>query len=103
MALGAIDLTSISRAQDYSPIKQNEDNKAFMDQNNIGQNVRKDIQQRAREVRTGDNSDWHSRKFDAKDKGSNEYQGDGGRRKNGNNQKEQMIVKGGHQGFDIKI
>ena len=102
MAFGAIELTTISRAQDYSPIKQNEDNKGFMDQSNIGQHIQKDIQQRAREVRTGDNSDWHNRRFDAKDKGSNEYQGDGGRRNGRENKKEQVIVKG-HQGFDIKI
>jgi len=102
MAFGAIELTTISRSQDFSPIKQNEDNKGFMDQSNIGQHIQKDIQQRAREVRTGDNTEWHNRNFDAKDKGSNEYQGDGGRRNNRENKKEQVIVKG-HQGFDIKI
>ena len=103
MALGAIDLTSISRAQDYSPIKQNEDNKAFMDQNNIGQNIRKDIQQRAREVRTGDNSDWHSRKFDAKDKGDNQYSGDGGARRKKNKEEDGRVVIKGQTSFDIKI
>ncbi len=102
MAFGAIELTTISRAQDYSPIKQNEDYKGLTDQNNIGQHIQKDIQQRAKEVRTGDNSDWHNRKFDAKDKGSNEYQGEGGRRNSRDNKKEQVIVNG-HQGFDIKI
>jgi len=102
MSFGAIELTTISRAQDYSPIKQNQDNKPYMDQNNIGQHIQKDIQQRAKEVRSGDNAEWQNRKFDAKDKGSNEYQGDGGQRKPRENPQEQVIVKG-HRGFDIKI
>lgn len=102
MAFGAIELTTISRAQDYSPIKQNEDNKGLMDQSNIGQHIQKDTEQRAREVRSGDNSDWQNRRFDAKDKGSNEYKGDGGRGKKREGKGEQVIVNG-HQGFDIKI
>lgn len=102
MALGAIELTTISRAQDYSPIKQNEDNKGFMDQSNIGQHIQKDTQQRAREVRSGDDTEWQNRKFDAKDKGSNEYKGDGGRKKQQEHKTEQVLVNG-YQGFDIKI
>lgn len=102
MAFGAIELTTISRAQDYSPIKQNEDYKGMVDQNNIGQHIQKDTQQRAREVRSGDNSEWQNKKFDAKDKGSNEYQGDGGRKKKQDGRNGQVIVNG-HQGFDIKV
>lgn len=102
MAFGAIELTTISRAQDYSPIKQNEDYKGQVDQNNIGQHIRKDTQQRAKEVRSSDNSEWQNKKFDAKDKGSNEYQGDGGRRKKRGGQDGQVVVNG-HRGFDIKI
>ena len=34
MAFGAIELTTISRSQDYSSIKQNEDNKAALSQAN---------------------------------------------------------------------
>ena len=32
MAFGAIELTTISRAQDYTTIKHNEDNKVVVDQ-----------------------------------------------------------------------
>lgn len=102
MAMGAIELTTISRAQDYSPIKQNEDNKGVLNQSNIGQHIQKDTQQRAREVRSGDNAEWQNRKFDAKDKGSNEYKGDGGRKKKPETNPGQVVVNG-HQGFDIKI
>lgn len=102
MAFGAIEITTITRAQDYSPIKQNEDYKGMVDQNNIGQHIQKDIQQRAREVRSGDNSEWQNRKFDAKDKGSNEYRGNGGHSKKRAPQDGQVVVNG-HQGIDIKI
>ncbi len=102
MAFGSIQITTITRSQDYTTIKQNEDNKGFTDQTNIGQQVQKDTEQRAKEVRSSDNSDWHSRQFDAKDKGDNEYSGDGGRKRKQEEKKEQVIVNG-HKSFDIKI
>lgn len=102
MAFGAIEITTITRAQDYTAIKHNEDNKGFTDQANIGQQVQKETQQRTREVHTSDNADWHNRKFDAKEKGDNEYSGDGGRKKK-REQKEERVVVNGHKSFDIKI
>lgn len=101
MAFGSIEITTITRAQDYTTIKHNEDNKSFTDQTNIGQHIQKDIQQQAKEVRSSDNSDWHSRQFDAREKGDNEYSGDGGRRKK-REKKDQVVVKG-RQTFDMKI
>lgn len=102
MAFGSIEITTITRAQDYTTIKHNEDNKGFTDQMNIGQHMQKDAQQRAKEVRSSDNSEWHNRKFDAKEKGDNEYSGDGGRKKKHEQKKEQVVVNG-RQSFDIKI
>lgn len=102
MAFGSIELTTISRAQDYTSIKHNEDNKGMTDQTNIGQHVQKEANQRPREVHSSDNSDWHNRKFDAKEKGSNEYNGDGGQRGKREKNKEQVVAKG-YQGIDIKI
>lgn len=102
MAFGSMQITSITRSQDYTTIKQNEDNKGFTDQMNIGQNVQKETEQKAREVHSSDNSDWHSRQFDAKDKGDNEYSGDGGQRNKREEKKEQVVVNG-HRSFDIKI
>lgn len=101
MAFGSIEFTTISRAQDYTTIKQNEDNKAFTDQSNIGQHIQKDTKEKLSQVRNSDNTEWHNRKFDAKDKGSNEYSGDGGRRGKQQN-KDQVVIKG-QQGIDIKV
>ena len=102
MAFGSIELTTISRAQDYTTIKHNEDNKGFVDQNNIGQSVQKEQRQRTNQVNSGEETSWHTRKFDAKDKGDNEYAGNGGRKRKKPEKQEQVVVKG-HHGFDMKI
>ena len=54
MALGAIELATISRSQDYTTIKHNEDNKGMVDQANFGEQVQKSVEQQAREVRPED-------------------------------------------------
>lgn len=102
MAFGSIEIVSLTRTQDYTTIKHNEDNKGLVNQANIGQQIQKDTEQRAKEVRSGDNAEWHERKFDAKDKGDNEYNGDGGKRRKREEKTEQVIVNG-HRSFDIKI
>ena len=101
MAFGSIELTTVSRAQDYSMIKHNEDNKGFVDQTNIIQQTEKTTEQRIREVHSSDDTQWHQKNPDAKEKGNNEYQGDGGKnRKKGAS--ERMVVKS-RGGFDMKI
>lgn len=102
MAFGSIEITTITRTQDYTTLKQNEDNKGLTDQSNIGNQVEKQTQQRTREVHSSDNADWHNKRFDAKEKGRNEYNGDGGRKRKQEEKHEQVIVNG-HRGFDIKI
>ena len=76
MAVGAIQNAIIARVQDFSTIKQNEDNKGYMNQVSIGQAREEDNQQKARQVRAGEESNWQSKRQDAREKGSNEYSGD---------------------------
>lgn len=102
MAVGPIEMSTIARTQDYTTIKHNEDNKTFVDQSNIGQQLTKNVEQLTKQVQSSDDSDWQNKKFDAKEKGKNEYSGDGGKKHERNNRKEQVIAKG-HQGFDMKI
>ncbi len=101
MAWGSIELTTISRSQDLTMLKQNADNKGMIDQSNLGQQMQKDVEQRTKEVRSGDNAQWHSEKFDAKEKGKNEYAGDGGSRRR--KQNEDKVVVKGRGGFDMKV
>lgn len=103
MAFGSIEFTTISRAQDYSTIKQNEDNKGMIDQGHIVDHVQKTTEQRSHEVQGSDDTRWQERKPDAREKGSNEYSGDGGRKRSKDGKpKERMVVKGTN-GFDMKI
>lgn len=101
MAFGSIELTTITRAQDYTTIKHNEDNKGFVDQANFSQELQKVTEQNIRQVRNSDDTEWQQKNPDAKEKGNNEYQGDGGRRRRQGAQ-ERVVVKG-RGGFDIKI
>ena len=49
-----------------------------MDQANFGQQMTKQVEKQTKRVNEGKNPEYHERKFDAKDKGNNEYRGDGG-------------------------
>lgn len=103
MALGAIEFTTISRAQDFTTIKQNEDSKAFVDQTNIGHQSVKNQEQRATTVVDPNHAEWQNKREDAREKGRNEYSGDGGKKRNSEKKvRDQMIVKG-RQSFDMKI
>ncbi|MCM1540058.1 MAG: hypothetical protein NC121_02230 [Blautia sp.] len=102
MAFGSIDLTTISRAQDFSGIKQNEDNKGMFAQTVISQDVQKNTEQRIREVHRSDDPEWHQKNPDAKEKGNGEYYGDGGKRRKGAKPRERVVIKG-REGFDMKI
>ncbi len=101
MAFGSIELTTISRAQDYSTMKQNEDNKPIADQMNGQFQVQKNERQMTREVRGSSNTQLQEKKPDAREKGNGEYYGDGGRQRK-QQPKEKMVVKG-KGGFDIKV
>lgn len=104
MSVGAIQNATIARVQDFSTIKQNEDNKGYMAQISIGQDREQEEQQKARQVRSGDEAEWKNKKQDAREKGSNEYRGDGGRRRRGTAPSEQMVIKDRpRQSFDIKV
>lgn len=103
MAIGSIEFTTISRAQDYSAIKQNEDNKGMVDQTNFSAQVQKTTEQRIQEVHSSDNVEWHEQRPDAKEKGKGKYEGDGGKNRKKQNAPAQRVIVKGQGGFDIKV
>ncbi len=104
MAVSAIQNATIARVQDFSTIKQNEDNKGYMNQVSIGQDREQDDQQKARQVRSGEEADWKNKKQDAREKGSNEYHGDGGKGRRKAEPAQQMVIKDRpRQSFDMKV
>ena len=96
MAIGFVEMQGqITRAQDFTSIKHNEDAKGMVEQANVGQQMTKQIDRQVKRVNTGEQPEYHERKFDAKDKGSNEYHGDGGkaRKKPGQNSDGKVLMK----------
>ena len=96
MAIGFVEMQGqITRAQDFTSIKHIEDAKGMVEQANVGQQMTKQIDRQVKRVNKGDQPEYHERKFDAKDKGSNEYHGDGGkaRKKPGQNSDGKVLMK----------
>lgn len=105
MGIGAIELQgSIQRLNDYASIKHNEDSKSAINQTNISHTVNKEVENKATSVRRGDDVSNNQKKFDAKEKGSNEYYGDGGKQgEKKQNSNGKVLVKQQNSTFDIRI
>lgn len=106
MAIGQIELQGqITRAQDFTTVKHNEDTKGMVEQTNAGNQFAKIVENQTKKVSKGEQPEYHNKKFDAKEKGSNEYSGDGGqsgRRKDKKEPEGKVLLKGmGH--FDISL
>lgn len=105
MAIGPVILNGVvSTSQDYSNIKQNEDNKAVFQQQSFQAQFEKQTDIRHTKVVQSEKMGKKERKFDAREKGDNEYTGDGGKNKKAANKNAdgKVIVKG-HASFDMKI
>lgn len=80
MAIGPMQLNGImTRTQDFTVIKQNEDMKPMMDQSIFQHTMEKTVEKKLTQVRESDEADNYQRRHDAKEKGKNEYHGDGGK------------------------
>lgn len=104
MAIGSISLQGqITRAQDFSSIKQNEDNKVMVDQGNFQNHFQKEVKQNLSRVHESDDAENQNKKYDAKEKGNGQYDGDGGQKKRKHEKEETPVQKNMHSGFDIRI
>lgn len=92
----------VQRTNDISTMKQNEDAKPMVDQNNFSQAVHKHTEHVTQEVANKDNADGRNEKFDAKEKGKNKYARQGGKKKKAQ-EGDKVVVKGVSSGFDIQI
>lgn len=80
MAIGFVEMQGqITRAQDFTSIKHNEDTRPMVDQANFGQQMTRQIERQVSRVNEGKQPEYQEKNFDAKEKGDNEYNGDGGR------------------------
>lgn len=94
---------TVTRMQDVSTMKQNEDMKGMVDQSNFQTTFNKQIDTKMNRVHKSDDAENRQKKFDAKNKGDNEYSGDGGKQRQGNNKDEGKVICKTQGGFDIKI
>ena len=118
MSISRIDFQgSIVRTGDFSQVKANEDNKGQVDHNVLQNQFDQEVDQKTTTVNQKDNADQNQQeKFDAKEEGKNQYQGNGGRKKRENTKQdieklsETLIGANGKpldmhisSGFDFKI
>lgn len=106
MALGPIEMNVVvTRSQDISLFKQNEDNKAMLDQSNILQNVQKKAQDQNKLVTNADAVEYHEQRYDAKEKGNGSYQEDPNKNRKEKKKEDEdgIVTKKQTGGFDIRI
>jgi hypothetical protein len=105
MAIGPVTLNGIiPRTQDMSMIKQQEDNKPFVEQQNIQTEMKTHEERQLKQVNHADDAGEHKKKYDAKEKGSNEYKGGQKKKKKPDEkQKNAAAQKQWSGGFDMKI
>lgn len=92
----------IQRTQDVSTLKQNEDNKPMLQQQNIQTQFSKETIHHLKQVNHADDTENQQKRYDAKEKGSNEYVNQQKKKKE-KKKDGKVIVKSQGGGFDVKI
>lgn len=108
MAINPIDIVAVTGSQDYTVIKHNEDHKAANMQSTLYEQNEKAAEQKLSEIENLEGAQWLDKPLDGRDKGNNQYYGDGGKdkRKPENKKKQEkreQVIVNGHKSFDIKI
>ncbi len=108
MTVRPVDINGmIQRTQDIGTLKRNEDVKPQVDQQNIQTHVVKQEERVAKEVVGAEDTQKEDYRYDAKEKGNSQYEGNSKGKKKREKEKEdvegRVIVKGKSAGFDMKI
>ena len=110
MAIGNVELNqAMTRIQDYTTQKHNEDQRGVVQQNQAQDKFNKELNQDIRQVIKTNQDEYQNRtnyqnkKFDAREKGSNQYNGDGGKQRKKDEKSEGRVIPKMTSGFDIRI
>lgn len=104
MAIGPVVLNGLDmRTQDFSNIKQNEDNKGAVLQQSAQVAFEKTLDTNLTRITGQEPMRKEEKGFDARQKGSNEYSGDGGKKRKKTGFDGKVSVKGQSFGFDFKV
>ena len=96
----------IQNTHDVSTVKQHEDNKMALQQQNVQTEMTKEMDERPKRVNDPQNANDAQNNLagkDAKDKGSNSYHRQHGKKKQEDEKVDKVILKGTRSSFDIKI
>ena len=93
----------VQRSQDVSTVKQNEDNKSALQQQNVQTQFAKDTTHHMQQVTHANDSDNSQKKFDAREKGSNEYEDRRNKKKKAEEKNSGKVSVKTRGGFDMKI
>ena len=103
MALGPVEMNGIlQRTQDFTTIKQNEDNRGLIAQTNIHNEAEQEIDHAMHQVHDADNSRDSEGEFDARREGRNKYVKTATKRKKEDKTEGKVVVKK-TGGFDISV
>lgn len=93
---------AINRTTDYAGMRQNEQARPQIEHTNLQIQLDKTIERNSEMVVRENNAEWKNEKFDAKEKGKNEYVDLRKKKKNGDKEDGKVSVKK-PMTFDMKI
>lgn len=104
MSVGPVTLNGmIQRTQDVGVVKQQEETKPFVDQQNIQTHIKTQEQRVLQQVNHAEDTENPEKRYDAKEKGSNEYEGRQKKKQKKKENEGRIVSKQESRHFDIKI
>ena len=104
MSLGIVEINSaMTGINDFHNIRHNEEAKAGEDQVNFQNQFNQEMENKRIDVNQSEDANNRQKRFDSRDKGSNEYSGDGGRNRKKKEENPDGRVVPKYSGFDMKI
>lgn len=104
MAINPIEMNGmVSRSQDISVLKHNEDNRAALQQGNVANALVKKTQEKHEQVVNPEKTEYNEFRYDAKEKGNGSYQGNSKKKDKKDKQEDGKVVKKQPRGFDMRI
>ena len=110
MAIGQVELNhAMTRIQDYTTQKHNEDQRGVLQQTQAQDKFNKELNQDIRKVvKTNQDeyqnkTQYQNKKFDAREKGSNQYTGEGGNKRKKDEKTDGKVTLKSTSSFDIRI
>ncbi|MCR4755695.1 MAG: hypothetical protein K5868_09235 [Lachnospiraceae bacterium] len=104
MSLGIVEINSaMTGINDFHNIRHNEEAKAGVDQVNFQNQFNQEMENKRIDVNQSEDANNRQKRFDSRDKGSNEYSGDGGRNRKKKEENPDGRVVPKYSGFDMKI